>query len=122
MRQLILIVDDSNSIRLAVRTVLQESGYDIMEASDGQEGIDKLDGRKYHLIISDYNMPRVNGLEFVAACRQLQKYKFTPIIMLTSESDDEKKQAAKHHGVKIWLKKPFINEILLNTVSKIILP
>jgi two-component system chemotaxis response regulator CheY len=122
MGKVILIVDDSRSIRMAVGDVLKEQGYDIVEATDGRDGIGKLDGRKYNLIISDYNMPHMNGLEFVAACRSVEQYKYTPIIMMTTESDDEKKRIGKDFGVRIWMKKPFVPDILLNTVSVIILP
>jgi two-component system chemotaxis response regulator CheY len=122
MEKVILIVDDSRSLRMAVADVLKEHGYDIVEATDGRDGIGKLDGRKYNLIISDYNMPHMNGLEFVAACRNIEQYKYTPIIMMTTESDDEKKKLGKNFGVRIWMKKPFVPDILLNTVSVIVLP
>lgn len=121
MGQRILIVDDSSSIRMAVAEVLQTRGYVIVEAMDGRDGVEKLDGSKFHLIISDYNMPHLNGLEFVDACRKLPRYQFTPIIMLTTESDDEKKSIGKKLGVKIWLKKPFVPDVLLHTVSMMIL-
>lgn len=121
MGQRILIVDDSTSIRMAVADVLQAHGYAIVEAVDGRDGVAKLDGLKFHLIISDYNMPHLNGLEFVDACRKLPRYRFTPVIMLTTESDDGKKNLGKKLGVKIWLKKPFIPDVLLHTVSMMIL-
>lgn len=122
MGQVILIVDDSNSIRMAVADLLKTNGYDVVEAVDGRDGISKLDGRKINLIISDYNMPHVNGLEFVLACRTFPAYKFTPIIMLTTEGSDAQKSIAKQSGVKVWLKKPFVAKTLLDTISKMIIP
>jgi two-component system chemotaxis response regulator CheY len=121
MGQKILIVEDSSSIRLVVSNLLQEQGYEVTQAVDGRDGLKQLNGQQYHLIISDYNMPHLNGLDFVAAGRQIPAYKFTPIIMLTTENDDEKKQRAKTFGVKIWMHKPFDAQALINAVKKIIL-
>lgn len=121
MGQRILIVEDSSSIRLVVGTMLKEHGYEVVEAVDGRDGLKHLDGQQYHLIISDYNMPNLNGLDFVASGRKMPAYKFTPIIMLTTEDDAEKKKRGKSMGVKIWITKPFDADVFIKTIEKIIL-
>jgi two-component system chemotaxis response regulator CheY len=118
----ILIVDDSFSLRQTVAMALRGAGYDVEEACDGQDALSKLDGRKFNLIISDVNMPNMDGITFVKAAKQLPAYKFTPIIMLTTEADETKKQQGKDAGVRAWVVKPFQPPILLDAVAKLILP
>ncbi|HSC80290.1 MAG TPA: response regulator [Chitinolyticbacter sp.] len=122
MGKTILIVDDSLSLRQTVGIALKSAGYDVVEASDGRDALGKLDGRKYNLIISDVNMPNMDGLSFVKAAKQLPGYKFTPIIMLTTEGDETKKQDGKAAGVRAWLLKPFQPPVLLDAVAKLVLP
>jgi two-component system, chemotaxis family, chemotaxis protein CheY len=122
MPKLIMIVDDSASLRQVVAIALRGAGYEVLEASDGRDALAKLDGRKVHLIVSDVNMPNMDGISLVREVKKLPNYKFTPIMMLTTESDTEKKMAGKEAGAKAWLVKPFQPATLLNAVSKLVLP
>jgi len=118
----ILIVDDSFSLRQTISMALKSAGYDVVEAIDGRDALNKLDGRKYNLIISDVNMPNLDGLSFVRELKQNPSYKFTPVLMLTTENGDARKQEGKTIGVRAWLHKPFMPPVLLDAVSKLILP
>ncbi len=125
MAKTILVVDDSASLRRVVNLALTAAGYDVVEAGDGLDGLKKLaelGDRKVHLIISDVNMPRMDGIEFVTQLKQKNAFKFTPVIMLTTEGDDEIKMAGKAAGARAWIIKPFNPEQMLNAVSKLILP
>jgi two-component system chemotaxis response regulator CheY len=117
MNKAILIVDDSASIRQVVSNTLKNAGYEVTEAVDGKDGLTKLDGKKIHLIISDVNMPNMGGMEMVKAIKQMPTYKFTPIIMLTTEASDEMKQQGKAIGAKAWMIKPFKPEQMLHAVA-----
>jgi len=122
MAKTIMIVDDSASLRQVVSIALKSAGYETVEACDGKDALSKLDGRKLHLIISDVNMPNMDGLSFVRAAKQLPAYKFTPVIMLTTEVSDAKKQEGQASGAKAWVVKPFQPAQMLTAVSKLILP
>ena len=122
MAKTIMIVDDSASMRQVVGIALRDAGYDLIEAGDGVEALKKLDGTKIHLIVSDINMPNMDGITFVKEVKQNPKYKFTPIIMLTTEVNQAKKEAAKEAGAKAWVNKPFQPKTLLEAVSKLIAP
>jgi two-component system, chemotaxis family, chemotaxis protein CheY len=118
----ILVVDDSQSIRQVVALALKSAGYDVIEGTDGRDALDKLDGRKVHLIVSDVNMPNMDGISLVKAVKAHSNYKFTPIIMLTTESDEARKQEGRAAGAKAWLLKPFNPEQMLAAVGKLVLP
>ena len=122
MAKTIMIVDDSASLRQVVGIALKGAGYDVIEACDGKDALGKLDGKKIHLIISDVNMPNMDGITFVKAAKQLPAYKFTPVIMLTTESGDSKKAEGQAAGAKAWVVKPFQPAQMLAAVSKLILP
>ncbi|AVG16008.1 response regulator [Chromobacterium vaccinii] len=122
MGKTILIVDDSTTLRQVVRMTLAGAGYEVLEAGNGKEALDILDGRKIHLIISDVNMPQMDGISLLKNIKQLPHYKFTPVIMLTTESAEEKKREGKEAGAKAWVVKPFQPPVLLTAVSKLILP
>ncbi|WP_409525202.1 response regulator [Nitrincola sp. MINF-07-Sa-05] len=122
MAKTILIVDDSASIRQVVSITLKGAGYDVVEACDGKDGLSKLDGRKVHLVISDVNMPNMDGITFVKQLKTLPSYKFTPVIMLTTEAGDAKKAEGQAAGAKAWVVKPFQPAQMLTAVSKLILP
>lgn len=122
MRKTILVVDDSTSLRTAVRIALHEAGYEVVEAEDGQAALSKLDGRKYHLVISDVNMPRLDGIGFVTAMKQMPAYKYTPVVMLTTESGQDMIGKGKAAGAKAWMIKPFMPPQLLDVVSKLVMP
>ena len=122
MAKTIMIVDDSASLRQVVSIALTSAGYDVVQACDGKDALSKLDGRKLHLIISDVNMPNMDGISFVKAAKQLPAYKFTPVIMLTTEASDAMKQQGQAAGAKAWVVKPFQPAQMLTAVSKLVLP
>lgn len=122
MGKTVLIVDDSASIRQVVSITLKGAGYDVIEGNDGKDALSKLDGRKVHLIISDVNMPNMDGITFLKNVKQLPAYKFTPVIMLTTEAGEAKKEEGRAAGAKAWVVKPFQPAQMLTAVSKLILP
>lgn len=122
MAKTIMIVDDSASLRVVVGIALKGAGYDVIEGCDGKDALSKLNGQKVHLIVSDVNMPNMDGITFVKAVKQMANYKFTPIVMLTTESQDSKKKEGQEAGAKAWVLKPFKPEQLLGVVQKLVLP
>ena len=123
MAKTILIVDDSSSLRTVVKIALVRAGYDVIEAVDGKDGLDKLAAApKVHLIVSDVNMPNMDGISFVTQVKANPRTKFTPVIMLTTEGQDAKKDQGRAAGAKAWIVKPFSPPALLDAVSKLILP
>ena len=122
MSKTIMIVDDSASLRQVVGISLRKAGYDVLEAGDGKDALSKLTGQKVHMIISDVNMPNMDGISFVKAVKQLAAYRFTPIAMLTTETTDAKKKAGQEAGARAWVVKPFKPETLLGVVQKLVLP
>jgi two-component system chemotaxis response regulator CheY len=122
MAKLIMIVDDSASMRMVVGIALKGAGYAVLEGRDGRDALTKLTGQKVNLIISDVNMPNMDGIAFVKAVKQLPAYRFTPIIMLTTESDEAKKREGQAAGARAWVVKPFQPEHLLAAVQKLCLP
>jgi two-component system chemotaxis response regulator CheY len=122
MAKTIMIVDDSASLRQVVSIALKGAGYDVIEACDGKDALTKLNGQKIHLIISDVNMPNMDGISLVKEVKQLPAYKFTPVIMLTTESQEGKKQEGQAAGAKAWVVKPFQPQQMLAAVSKLVLP
>lgn len=122
MAKTILIVDDSASIRQVVGIALKGAGYDVIEATDGQNALNKLTGQRVHLIISDVNMPVMDGITFLKQIKTRPEYKFTPVIMLTTESAEGKKAQGQAAGAKAWVVKPFQPQQMLAAVSKLIMP
>ncbi len=122
MAQTILVIDDSASLRQVVAMALQGAGYEVLQAGDGQAALALLDGRKIGMAVCDVNMPRMNGIEFVRAAKALPAYRFLPVLMLTTENQDAKKEEGKAAGAKAWMVKPFSPASLLNAVSKLCLP
>jgi two-component system, chemotaxis family, chemotaxis protein CheY len=122
MSKTIMIVDDSASMRQVVGIALKGAGYAVLEGRDGKDALSKLTGQKVNLIISDVNMPNMDGISFVKAVKQLPAYRFTPIIMLTTESEESKKREGQAAGAKAWVVKPFKPEQLLGAVQKLCLP
>ena len=123
MAKTILIVDDSSSLRTVVRMALVRANYEVIEAADGVQGLAQLDqAAKVHLIVSDVNMPNMDGIAFVTKVKQHPRHKFTPVIMLTTEGQDAKKEQGRAAGAKAWIVKPFNPPQLLDAVSKLILP
>jgi two-component system chemotaxis response regulator CheY len=119
MAKRILVVDDSASLREAVREALTDAGYEVIEAADGKQALGKLDGGRVDLMICDVHMPTMDGITFVKEVKRLPDYRFAPIIMLTTESGEKIKQAGQRVGAKAWVVKPFRPEQVLNAVSKL---
>lgn len=122
MAKTIMIVDDSASTRQLASIVLTGAGYELIEACDGCDALPKLDGRKVHLIISDVNMPNMDGITFVKTVRTLAEHKFAPIIMLTTGFLKSTREQAREVGVKAWMLKPFDKYQLLEMVARFALP
>ncbi len=122
MAKTIMVVDDSASLRTVVGIALKGAGYDVLEGSDGRDALAKLTGQKVHLIITDLNMPNMDGIGLVKAVKAHPNYKFTPIIMLTTEGQEAKKQEGQAAGVKAWVLKPFQPQQMLHAVAKLALP
>lgn len=120
MAKTIMIVDDSITIRQVVGITLKGAGYDVIEGRDGRDALDRLDGRKVHLVISDVNMPNLDGFGFVQAMKARPEYRFTPVIMLTTESGADKKAMGQAAGVKAWVVKPFQPDQMLGAVAKLV--
>ncbi|WP_028579976.1 response regulator [Desulfogranum japonicum] len=120
MSKTILSVDDSASIRQMVSMTLKKAGYDVIEAVDGMDGLAKTKGREIHMIITDLNMPKMDGITLIQKVRTDPKLKFIPIIMLTTESQAEKKQQGKSAGATGWIVKPFKPDQLLGVVKKVL--
>ncbi len=121
MAKKILIVDDSSSVRTVARLALREKGYDVVEAGNGQEALTVLQGDRCHLVISDVNMPVMDGISLLKQIKAHPNYKFTPVIMLTTESGEDKKQEGRAAGAKAWIIKPFQPQVLVDAVSKLIM-
>jgi two-component system, chemotaxis family, chemotaxis protein CheY len=122
MTKTIMIVDDSASMRQVVSIALKGAGYTVLEGSDGKDALSRLSGQKVHLIISDVNMPNMDGIAFVREVKQLPAYKFTPVLMLTTESEEGKKREGQAAGARAWMVKPFKADQLLAAVQKLCLP
>ena len=123
MAKTILIVDDSSSLRTVVRMTLTRAGYEVLEAGDGVQGLAVLDKTpKVHMIVSDVNMPNMDGITFVTQVKQHPRHKFVPVIMLTTEGEEDAKNRGRQAGAKAWMVKPFNPPQLLDAVSKLLLP
>lgn len=122
MAKMILVVDDSSSIRQVLSEALKDAAYQVLQADDGQAALRLMDGRKINLIISDLNMPNMDGLSFVKAAKQLNAYRFTPVIMFTTESSAAMRASGRAAGVRAWLVKPFQPAVVLDAVAKLIAP
>lgn len=122
MAKTILVVDDSDSLRQVMSITLKGAGYEVIEARDGKDALSKLDGRKVHLIISDVNMPNMDGITFVKEVKKNAEHKFVPIIMLTTESREERKREGQAAGAKAWVVKPFQPTQMLAAVCKLVMP
>jgi two-component system chemotaxis response regulator CheY len=122
MAKTIMVVDDSISIRQVVGIALKQAGYEVIEACDGNDALVRLNalsGQKVSLIISDVNMPNMDGITFVRELKTRPAFKFTPVLMLTTESQEDKKEQGKAAGARAWMVKPFKPEALLAAVQKL---
>jgi two-component system chemotaxis response regulator CheY len=120
MVKTIMAVDDSASVRQMVSFTLKEAGYEVIEACDGKDALSKIDGSILNLIVTDLNMPNMDGIELIRNVRANPQHKFVPIIMLTTESQNEKKLEGKSVGATGWIVKPFKPERLIAVIKKVI--
>ena len=120
MAQKILVVDDSTSMRQMISFTLKGSGYEVVEAADGQAGLNIAKTQAFDLVFTDINMPSMDGLTLTRELRKLPSFKFTPILVLTTEAGPDKKAEGKSAGATGWLVKPFNPEQLLNTVKRVL--
>jgi two-component system chemotaxis response regulator CheY len=119
MGKRVMMVDDSATVRQALQMVLSDAGYDVLEAVDGQDALDKLSSESVDMLVTDLNMPKVDGIVLIQEIRQRPGNRFMPIIMLTTESQPEKKSAGKIAGASGWITKPFRPEQLLAVVRMV---
>lgn len=120
MSKTILTVDDSVSIRQMVSFTLKQNNYNVIEAVDGKDALSKINNGQINMVITDLNMPNMDGITFIKEIRNIAKYKFVPIIMLTTESQETKKMEGKTAGATGWIVKPFNPEQLLAVVRKVL--
>lgn len=120
MVKTILTVDDSQTVRMVLSTTLKGAGYEVIEAKDGQSAIEQLNSGQINMLITDLNMPRVDGIDLIRHVRRSAGCRFMPIIMLTTESDDKKRQEGKAAGASGWIVKPFRPDQLLTVVQMIL--
>jgi two-component system, chemotaxis family, chemotaxis protein CheY len=120
MAKVIMTADDSASVRQMVAFTLKQGGYEVVEAVDGKDALQKLSGRKVDMLITDLNMPNLDGMGLMRGARALPSCKFIPIIMLTTESQESRKQEGKAAGATGWIVKPFKPEQLMAVVKKVL--
>lgn len=120
MAKKILIVDDSASIRQMVEATLKSKGYQVTTANDGQAGLDQCKSGQFDFVLTDQNMPRMDGLTLIKSLRQLPQYGRTPVIVLTTEAGDEMKAKGRAAGATGWMVKPFDPNKLLEVVKKVL--
>ena len=120
MSKVIMTADDSASVRQMVGFTLKQADYDVVEAVDGSDALNKLNSTKIDMLITDLNMPNMDGIELIKQTRTNPQYKFIPIVMLTTESQDTKKQAGRQAGATGWIVKPFKPEQLLSVIKKVL--
>jgi len=120
MRKTILSADDSASMREMISFTLRNAGYNVVEAVDGQDALTKISSSAPHMLITDLNMPNMDGIELIRQVRALPQCKYIPIVMLTTESQDAKKQAGRAAGASGWIVKPFRSEQLVMVAKKLL--
>ena len=122
MSKTVLIVDDFESLRYVTKLPFESSGFHVITAADGQEALHKLQSTSnpVDLVVTDYHMPNMNGIELIKAIRGDVKYKYTPVIMLTTEMQDEVKKTAKKAGVTAWVNKPYKLEDFMSIVNRVL--
>jgi len=119
MARSVMVVEDSKSMRQLVSFSLEDSGFSVVTAENGQDALDKLNGSPPSVIITDLNMPVMNGIDFIRQLRMKDGYRYLPVIMLTTESQEQKRQEGKEAGASGWMVKPFTPEQLINVVKKL---
>lgn len=120
MSKTALIVDDSASMRQMVSFTLQSHGFNTTEACDGCDALKQAQGKSFNLVVTDVNMPNMDGITLIKELRGIESFRFTPILMLTTESQDSKKMEGKQAGATGWMVKPFNPDQLMQVVSKVV--
>ena len=120
MSKTILIADDSSSILIMVQQTLTQAGYQVLQAKDGQEALERFKASPTQMVITDLNMPRMSGIELIKELRAHPQGKFIPLVLLTTESDETKKQQGRAAGATAWIHKPFNPTDLLGVVKKVL--
>lgn len=120
MSKVIMVVDDSYTLRQVLVMSLTKAGYEVIEAEDGLDALSKVDGRKINMFICDVNMPNMDGITLIKELNSKKEYAYVPKIMLTTESQNSKIQEGKDAGAKAWVVKPFKQETILNAIKKLI--
>lgn len=121
MSKVIMTVDDSTSVRQMVSFTLKRAGFEVIEAVDGQDAVNQLNnGTTIDMMITDLNMPNMDGITLIKQIRTMPKFKFIPIVMLTTESQGDKKQAGKSAGATGWIVKPFKPDQLIGVINKVL--
>ena len=119
MKTIVLTVDDSRTIRNMLLVTLNNAGFDTVQAEDGMEGLEVLEESNPDVIVTDINMPRLDGFGFIEGVRQNERYRSVPILVLTTESDDEKKNRARQAGATGWIVKPFDPTKLVSAIERV---
>ena len=120
MPRTVLVVDDSVTIRQMVTYTLKQAGFGVVEASDGQDALERLGNARVDLVITDLNMPRMDGITMIRQLRGRAVSKYTPVVMLTTESQDSKRQEGRSAGATAWMVKPFHPDKLLAVIAKVL--
>ena len=120
MSKVILTADDSASIRQMVTFTLTNAGYEVIEAIDGEDALQKAEGRSVDMVITDLNMPNIDGIELIKRLRAHSEHKFVPIVLLSTESQEEKKMEGRKAGATGWIVKPFRPEQLISVIKKVL--
>ena len=120
MARTALIVDDSATIRMMVSFTLKRAGFGVLEACDGQEGLERLDAARVDVIVTDLNMPRLDGISFIRSLRSRPASRYTPVVMMTTESQQSKRQEGRAAGASAWMVKPFEPDKLLAVIAKVV--
>ncbi|WP_144634513.1 response regulator [Bordetella genomosp. 13] len=120
MTSTILVADDSTTMRMIVKTVLSQAGWNVLAASNGQEALDLAQTRQVDLVVSDWNMPVMGGLGLIQGLREQPQYQDTPVLVLTTEEDDISKSAARELGVSGWLNKPLDPQVLVELAAELL--
>jgi two-component system chemotaxis response regulator CheY len=120
MSKRIMVVDDSATILQVLSFTLEDAGFEVSEAANGQDALEKLSEGPLDMLITDLNMPKLDGIELIREVRKIPEYRFMPILMLTTESQETKKQLGKEAGASAWLVKPFKPEQLLSVINMVL--
>ena len=119
MNKTVMLVDDSSTVRQVMKFAFEHAGYEVIEAGNGEEALAQLNGRRVSAVICDIAMPKIDGLTFLKSMREIRDYRFTPVVMLTTESRPRRKQEAKEVGATAWATKPCPPSELVDLVSRL---